>query len=103
MKISNETKIGALTVIAITLLILGFNFLKGKDVFEHSKKIYAFFHNVEGVQVSNAVTIQGLQIGTVYDINETDRDLQGIVVTISLKKDVNIPRNSIAGISTGLI
>jgi hypothetical protein len=30
MKISNETKIGALTAIAITLLVLGFNFLKGK-------------------------------------------------------------------------
>ena len=26
MKISNETKVGALTAIAITLLILGFNF-----------------------------------------------------------------------------
>jgi phospholipid/cholesterol/gamma-HCH transport system substrate-binding protein len=103
MKISNETKIGALTAIAITLLILGFNFLKGKDTFQHSKKIYAIFQNVEGMQVSNAVTIQGLQIGTVYDISETDRDLQGILVTISLKKDINIPKNSVAVISSGLI
>ncbi len=31
MKISNETKVGALTAIAITVLILGFNFLKGKS------------------------------------------------------------------------
>lgn len=30
MKISNETKIGILAAFAITLLILGFNFLKGK-------------------------------------------------------------------------
>ena len=103
MKISNETKIGALTAIAITLLILGFNFLKGKDTFDRSKKIYAVFKNVEGVQVSNAVTIQGLQIGTVADINETDRDLDGIVVSISLKKDVNIPKNSFAVINSGLI
>ena len=33
MKISNETKIGALTIIAIVLLFLGFNFLKGKNLF----------------------------------------------------------------------
>ncbi len=33
MKISNETKVGALTAVAITLLILGFNFLKGKKPF----------------------------------------------------------------------
>ncbi len=49
MKITNETKIGALTSIAIVLLILGFNFLKGKDLFSHSKKIYAVFKNVDGL------------------------------------------------------
>jgi phospholipid/cholesterol/gamma-HCH transport system substrate-binding protein len=103
MKISNETKIGALTAIAIAVLILGFNFLKGKDILEHSRKIYAVFKNVEGMDLSNAVRINGLQIGTVSDINEADKDISGIVVTITLKKDVNIPKNSIAVINSGLI
>ena len=39
MKITNETKIGALTSIAIALLILGFNFLKGKDLFYIVRKL----------------------------------------------------------------
>jgi phospholipid/cholesterol/gamma-HCH transport system substrate-binding protein len=103
MKISNETKIGALTAIAIAVLILGFNFLKGKDILEHSRKIYAVFKNVEGMDVSNAVRINGLQIGSVSDINEADKDISGIVVTINLKKDVNIPKNSVAVINSGLI
>jgi phospholipid/cholesterol/gamma-HCH transport system substrate-binding protein len=103
MKISNETKIGALTAIAITLLILGFNFLKGKDLFTKSKKIYAIFNNVEGMEVSNAVRINGLQVGTVFDINEKDKDMSAIVVTINLKKDVHIPKNSIATVNSGLI
>jgi phospholipid/cholesterol/gamma-HCH transport system substrate-binding protein len=103
MKISNETKIGALTIVAITLLILGFNFLKGRSLFEHKKKIYAVFKNVDGLELSNAVRINGLQIGTIYAINETDKDMRGIVVTINLKKDIHIPRNSLASISTGLI
>jgi phospholipid/cholesterol/gamma-HCH transport system substrate-binding protein len=35
MKITNETKIGALASISMLLLFLGFNYLKGKDLFEH--------------------------------------------------------------------
>ncbi len=103
MKISNETKIGALTSIAIVLLILGFNFLKGKDLFEHSKKIYAIFKKVDGLELSNAVSIKGFEVGSVYAIQATNKDLDGILVTISMKKDVNIPINSVAIINTQLI
>ncbi|MEO6960327.1 MAG: MlaD family protein [Puia sp.] len=103
MKISNETKIGALTAIAIALLILGFNFLKGKDLFEHSKKIYAVFKSVEGLETSNSVKIKGLEVGSVYTISPVDKNVDGIVVAISMKKDVNIPKNSVALIDAGLI
>ena len=104
MKIANETKIGVLAVVAVTGLILGFNFLKGSSLFEHTKKLYAVFSNVDGMEVSNAVQVNGLQIGSVAAINESDKDLtKGIVVTIVLKKDVHIPKNSIASINTGLI
>lgn len=103
MKISNETKIGALTSISIVLLILGFNFLKGKDLFSHSKKIYAVFHNVDGLELSNAVSIKGLNVGSVYAIKATDKNIDGILVTISMKQDVNIPKNSIAFIDAGII
>jgi phospholipid/cholesterol/gamma-HCH transport system substrate-binding protein len=103
MKISNETKIGALTAVSITLLILGFNFLKGKKLFEKSKKIYAVFNNVEGVEVSNAVKINGLLVGNVSEIKETDKDLKEILLEINLKKDIHIPKNSIAEIQTSLL
>ncbi|GGA96433.1 MlaD family protein [Puia dinghuensis] len=104
MKISNETKIGVLAVVALAALILGFNFLKGNSLFQHTKKLYAVFDNVEGLEVSNAVQINGLQIGNITSINESDKDLsQGVVVTISLKKDVHIPDNSVASINSGLI
>jgi phospholipid/cholesterol/gamma-HCH transport system substrate-binding protein len=103
MKITNETKIGALASIAILLLILGFNFLKGKDLFEHRKKIYAVFNNVDGLELSNSVSIKGLEVGSVYAIQPIDKDVNGILVTISMKKDVNIPKNSVAIINTGII
>ena len=104
MKIANETKIGILAVVAITGLILGFNFLKGSSLFEHTKKLYARFDNVEGLELSNAVQVNGLNIGTISAINESDQNLsRGIVVTIVLKKNVHIPRNSTGVINSGLI
>ena len=104
MKISNEFKIGVLAAVAIVALILGFNWLKGSSLFQHSKKIYAVFDNVEGLDLSNQVLINGLNIGNVSAINEADKDLaRGIVVTITLKKDVNIPKNSIGVINSGLL
>ena len=104
MKISNETKIGVLAVVALAALILGFNFLKGSSLFQHTTKIYAVFDNVEGLEVSNAVQIDGLNIGSITDISESDKDLSnGIVVTITLKKKVNIPRNSTGVINAGFI
>jgi phospholipid/cholesterol/gamma-HCH transport system substrate-binding protein len=102
MKISNETKVGALTAIAITVLILGFNFLKGKGGMS-SSQIYAVFPNVEGLVVSNPVFIKGLQVGKVSALQEKDANLSGIVVTISLSKPVNIPKNSVATLSSALL
>jgi phospholipid/cholesterol/gamma-HCH transport system substrate-binding protein len=104
MKIANETKVGLLAVIALAGLILGFNFLKGSSLFQHSKKLYALFQNVDGMDVSNAVQIDGLTVGNISGIDMTDPDLsRGILVTITLKKDVHIPKNSIATLNPGLL
>jgi len=103
MKISNETKVGILTISALTILILGFNFLKGKDLFKKSKKIYAVFSDLGTLEKSNEVKINGLPIGAVYDKKELNKDVTGIVVTINLTRDINIPKNSVAFISSGLV
>jgi phospholipid/cholesterol/gamma-HCH transport system substrate-binding protein len=104
MKISNETKIGILAVAAIAILILGFNFLKGKNLFEKNDKIYAIFPKVTGLLGSNPVLVNGLQVGIVSDIHERSRNLSdGIVVTINLARDVDIPKNSVAVISSELL
>jgi phospholipid/cholesterol/gamma-HCH transport system substrate-binding protein len=105
MKVSNETKVGALASIAIVVLILGFNYLKGKNLFSRANnELYAIFSKVDGLAVSNPVTINGFQIGKVYDIQEKSRRLSdGMIVTINLTKDVDIPTNSFAVISKDLL
>jgi len=102
MKISNETKIGALTAIAIVFLVLGFNFLKGKTFFGKSHNLFAKYTNVQGLAASNPVMINGLQVGTVYSIS-TDKNMKEILVNMNMTKDVNIPVNSIAIIKPSLL
>lgn len=100
MKISNETKVGALTAIAITVLILGFNYLKGRNLTDRSDKLYAIFPSVRGLAVSNPVFINGLQVGKVADMHETDKNLTGVIIGINLTKDINIPKNSVVTITS---
>jgi len=98
VKLANETKVGVLGVIVITLLVLGFNFLKGKKIFSDTMTIYAKYSNIQGLTSSNPIIINGLQVGIVSDIS-TDKNMKEILVTISIQKDINIPSNSLASIT----
>ncbi len=53
------------------------------------------YGNVQGLQNSNPIIINGLQVGTVYKIS-TDKDMRQILVDMNITKDINIPKNSIA-------
>ncbi len=98
MKISNETKIGALTAVSITLLILGFNFLKGKNVLVKKATMYVTFKRVEGLNVADGIKINGLRVGAVEGLKEKDKDLTEVVVSFQLLKEINIPTDSYAKI-----
>jgi phospholipid/cholesterol/gamma-HCH transport system substrate-binding protein len=98
MRVSNETKVGALTVIAVTLIILGFNFLKGRTFFKSGTFIYAKYTDTKGLIVSNPVFVNGFQVGTVFEIENTNDNLSELVVCIKLNQLYKIPKNSIATI-----
>jgi phospholipid/cholesterol/gamma-HCH transport system substrate-binding protein len=102
MKISNETKVGSLTAVAIVLLILGFNFLKGKNLTAKTMRFYAVFGNIQGLATSNPVVINGKQVGTVYS-TEGGLDMRRIIVSITMNQVVNIPDNSVAVLSASLL
>lgn len=99
MTVSNETKVGALTAIAITLLILSFNFLKGKTLLKTGNYIYAKYTDTKGIKISNPVYVKGFQVGAVADIENADPNLESIIVSIKLTDTYNIPANSVAVIN----
>lgn len=102
MKISNETKIGVLTTIGITILILTYSYLRGNDVFSSTNKFYAIYNSVEGLAVSKPVLVNGFPIGRVSKM-----DLQSdgrTIVQFKIEPKYNIPNNTLAKlVSTDLL
>jgi phospholipid/cholesterol/gamma-HCH transport system substrate-binding protein len=97
-KVSNETKVGALTAVAITVLVLGYNFLKGKDLFTRTKTYYAIYERVDGLTKSNPVTINGYRIGQVTSVELQPKDSMKIKVTIEVVGNFDVHEGSVARI-----
>lgn len=91
-----------MAIIGIAMLIIGFNYLKGNGVFKKERFIYAVYQDVQGLKKSNPVIINGLQIGRIENL-DGGKDMKRIIVTVSLTKEVNIPKNSLAIINPNLL
>lgn len=98
MKINNETKVGILGIVSISLLIIGFQFLKGNKLFTKTMTLYAQYGDIRGLAASNPIIINGLQVGVVNKI-ENSKDMRKMLVTFSIHKNIDIPDNSIAHIN----
>ena len=51
-------------------------------------RFYAVFGNIQGLASSNAVVINGKQVGTIYS-TEGSRDMRRIVVALTLNQTVD--------------
>ncbi len=104
MKLSKEIKTAVLVISGVLLFIFIFNYLKGENVFDASKKISAIYDNVEGLAPSAAVTINGHKIGKVQSI-EFNGDGSGLLkVTMLIGDNFDFSVNSVAELyEAGLI
>lgn len=96
MKISNETKVGALTTVAIALLFIGYSFLRGNDVFSSENTYYTEYNNVDGLSTSKPVMVNGYQIGRVSKMQLQENGK--IRTEFKIKKEYPIPSNTVARI-----
>ena len=100
MKVNNETKVGTLASIAMVLLILGYNILKGNEIFGNNQTFYAEYENVEGLTSSSMVTYKGLTVGKVKELNANTASNK-IRVRLEVKSEHQIPLGSVAKIASG--
>ena len=71
-------------VIGIAILYLGFNYLKGIDFFSSNTKYYAVYSNINGLNVSNPVLINGFAVGRVSRIDLIQNSVTGDKVLVEL-------------------
>lgn len=98
MKIANETKVGILAVVAIAILILGYSFLRGNDVFSREITLYTTYDRVDGLTESKPILVNGYQIGRVSKM-ELQQDGR-IRTELKVKRDYAVPANTVALLSS---
>lgn len=103
MKFSKEIKVGILTVAAIALFIFGYQYLKGRNLLEDDRTFYAVYDNVEGLTASAPVTINGLRVGNIDNIDFLDGSGR-LLVKFHVNESFNFSSESVASVySTSLI
>ena len=103
IRISKEVKIALMAIVAIVLLWIGLNFLKGINIFSSTNTYYVKFHNIQGLAVSNAVYANGYPVGIVRDIKYDYSRTDNVVVCIELDKSMNVPVGTTAELESELM
>ena len=99
MKIYKEVKVGFVAILAIVILIWGYNFLKGTNILFKSKSVYTIYPYIGGLVKSSPVLINGFQVGVVNEIYFKPDQSGNIIVELTITdKDIKIPKNSIANL-----
>lgn len=95
MKINREAKIGIASIIILFILYWGVNFIKGSNVLTSTNIFTAKYANVDGLEMSSPVVINGMKVGSVVRVSMTDVN-KDIEVDFIVDGKYKIPSNSTA-------
>ncbi|MBD5355498.1 MAG: MCE family protein [Bacteroides sp.] len=100
---SKEVIIGVSVIVAILILFIGIDYLKGINVFKPANYYMASYDNVAGLEISAPVTINGFKVGQVREINFNYEKPGKIDVVLAVNKSLHIPEDSRASIESTLM
>lgn len=100
---SKEVLIGALVIVALGLLFVGIDFLKGINVFKAANYFYATYDNVQGIAQSAPVTLNGYKIGLVREIHYNYDNPGHVTVEFSVDKNLRLPKGSKAVVTADIL
>ena len=90
MKINKEVKVGLLVTFSLTIAYLGFNFLKGKEVFSSNNRYYTVYASCRGLGVSSSVLLNGVPVGKVINLKVMPNQEHSVLVTFETKQDIKL-------------
>ncbi len=103
MKISKEAKIGLTGVIALIILFLGINFLKGVSLFSSPNTYFIAFSNAKGLSKNSKVYADGYDVGIVSGLHYNFDKPGQVLVEISVDRGLRIPKGSSAKLDEGML
>lgn len=92
-----------LAVVSITVLYVGFNFLKGSNLFSPYNTYYAVYDNIDGLNVSNPILINGFAVGRVSNIVIMQNQQNQLLVSLDINDDQFVGRGTRAVIKSDLL
>ena len=102
-KFSKEIKIALVAVVGIMVLYFGLQFLKGMTLFSTDNRYFVKFQDVSGLSVSSPIFANGYRVGVVEQIDFDYGNTSEIVASITVDKQMQVPKGSRAEISTDLM
>ena len=103
MRFTKEIKAGLIAILAIVILVLGVNFLKGNSFFGGDVVYYSYFPNSGQLMVSSNVTLNGVVVGkvTAVDYRPQNKFDKRVRVTFNIQNDdVYFPKGTIVEIGS---
>lgn len=94
MKISNEAKVGIIGVVTIVVLIWGINYLKGRNILNSTYSLVTFLSDSGGLEKSSPVTINGMKVGYVEDLQVRINESPAIKVVMDIESQYVIGEGS---------
>jgi phospholipid/cholesterol/gamma-HCH transport system substrate-binding protein len=93
---SREVKVGILAIVTIFVSIWGYKFVKGRNLFKSTMTFHSTFDNVNGLDGSSGVFINGYKIGQVLSIKLNSADVHKMDVSFNIDDDIPIPKDAVA-------
>lgn len=100
---TKEVKIGLTGIVAVAVLFIGLNFLKGINLFQSSNSYYIAFSDAKGLTQSSPVYANGYNIGIVRNIIYDYNKPGNVLIQIDADAKLRIPEGSTATLITEML
>ena len=100
---TNEVKIALVAIVAIVVLFIGLQFLKGMSLFSSNEVYYASFNDISGLSTSSPVYANGYRVGVVQGIDYDYSQPDHIVAALDLDPKLQLTRGTTAQIESDML
>lgn len=91
-----EFRVGLFVVLMAAALYIGFNYLRGLDVFSPLNTYYVTYQNISGLNKGDRVILNGLDVGSVVERRFSDDNYNEIIVTLAIDKTIKLTDSTMA-------